>query len=253
MRKWIICMMVFLLLAIPVSADTPLLVDDSGLLPEGQVAFVEEALREVEAAEGFSPIVVTIDSFGGLSAEDYAANFYDAYGYGTDGILLLVSLEEGQWHILTNGLCAQRISDPEAAELGEQILPKIRDGLYYEAFLDFAQLAAEAMQPDPGVSEQNIQDEYAEEESTGKGLVILICMAIGLGIGILVMAYMHSKMKTVSSKDHAADYILSGSLVMTQSRDIFLYSHVTRTPKPKSNSSGRSHGGGSRGGAGGRI
>ena len=260
MRKWIVSVLVILLLAVPVFAQSPLVVDESHLLQEGQVGFVEEAFQKVELEEGFSPIVVTIDSFGGLSAEEYAGNFYDAYEYADDGILLLVSLEEGEWFILTNGLCAQRISDYEAEMIGEQILPEIREGLYYEAFINFSEISTAYMQPDPDITYD--ADDYEEEpESSGNGMAILVCMAIGLGIGLLVTAYMASQMKAVGMKDNASDYIRAGSMTVTNSRDIFLYSQVTRTPKAENNSSGgrssgggsRSSGGGSRGGAGGRI
>ena len=266
MKKCILMVLVILLLAVPVFAQTPLVVDESGLLMEGQVGFVEETLREVELREGFTPVVVTIDSFGGLSAEEYAGNFYDAYGYGDDGVLLLVSIEEGQWYVMTNGLCAEEITDYEASLIGETILPDIREGLYYEAFTAFPELAVEYMQPEPEIDTE-YGEEYVEDssvESTANGVIILICMAIGVGIGILVMGYMSAQMKTVVTKEHAADYIRPGSMKVTYSRDLFLYSQVTKTPKPKNNSSGgsgrsssggshSSGGGGSRGGAGGRI
>lgn len=263
MKKLILCILALLVLAAPVSAETAYVVDESGLLQSGQVGFVEDAFREVEQTEGFTPIVVTIDSFGGLSAEEYAGNFYDAFGYGPDGILLLVSLTEGQWYILTNGRCAETISDYSASRIGEQVLPMIRDGLYYEAFLTFAELSVEAMQPEP-VAQNQPEPAYEEESAGGFGGLVLICMGLGLVAAVFVMAYLAANMKTVAKKQGASDYVRSGSMRLTDSRDIFLYSNVTRTPKPKSNASGGhsggargSHRGGggsrSRGGAGGRI
>ena len=101
--------------------------------------------------------------------------------------------------------------------------------------------------------------EYVPEGSRRSAVPVLICMALGLVVGIGVMAYQVSRMKTVVSKNSAADYVRPGSMLLTDSRDIFLYSHVTRTPKPQNNHSGGGHGGGGRGGgghrggAGGRI
>ena len=60
-------------------------------------------------------------------------------------------------------------------------------------------------------------------------------------------------MKSVRQKNDAADYVRPGSMQLTHSRDLFLYSHVSRTAKPKNTSSGGGGGGGSRGGAGGRL
>jgi len=59
-----------------------------------------------------------------------------------------------------------------------------------------------------------------------------------------------SKMKTAVENDYAADYEKPGSKRLTVSRDMFLYSRVTKTEKPKNDSgshkssSGRTHGGG---------
>ena len=80
---------------------------------------------------------------------------------------------------------------------------------------------------------------------------IAICMGVGMLIGLIAVGIMASMMKSVKAKNHAADYVRPGSMRLTHQRDIFLYSHVHRTAKPKNTSSGSS--GGSRGGAGGRI
>ena len=75
----------------------------------------------------------------------------------------------------------------------------------------------------------------------------------GLVIGLIAVGIMSAKMKTVRSQSHASDYVRPGSMQLTNQRDIFLYSHVSRRAKPKQTSSGGSRGGGSRGGAGGRL
>jgi len=69
------------------------------------------------------------------------------------------------------------------------------------------------------------------------------------GISVFVMA---SQLKSVRPQTAARNYMKPNSLNLTVSRDLFLYRTVTRTPRPKSNSSsgGRgSSGGGSRSGS----
>ena len=57
------------------------------------------------------------------------------------------------------------------------------------------------------------------------------------------------KMKTAVENDYAANYMKPGSMNLTMSRDLFLYSRITKTEKPKgdsgthTSSSGRTHGG----------
>ncbi|MBQ9472409.1 MAG: TPM domain-containing protein, partial [Ruminococcus sp.] len=54
------------------------------------------------------------------------------------------------------------------------------------------------------------------------------------------------KLITVAMEHGAANYVRAGSMNVTQSRDTYLYSTVTRTEKPKNNGgSSHSSGGGS--------
>lgn len=252
MKKIIVCFLVLLMLAVPVYAENYLVHDDEGLLQSHDVEKLEEVYAGYAQTHGFTPALVTVDSFGGLTAEDFAGQFYDIMAYPEDGILLLISLEEGQWYILTNGECDRRISDYQANQIGESVVPLIQDGQYYAAFLQFPELAGEIFLEN--APEESIRPDVAPavpKKTYGKA--IAISMSAGLLIGLVAVGIMAAKMKTVRVQKEASDYVRPGSFHLTNSRDIFLYSHVHRIPKPKSNSSGGSHGGGSRGGAGGRL
>ena len=83
------------------------------------------------------------------------------------------------------------------------------------------------------------------------GFVIGAALLIPLLVAFIMMSSKLAKMKTAVENNYAANYMKPGSKTLTVSRDLFLYSHVTKTPKPKENgssshtsSSGRSHGGG---------
>jgi len=244
MRKVFVLLLTFVLLAVPAFAAGNLVNDGEGLLSYEEAA----ELEQVYASYGeFTPVLVTVDSFGGLSAEDFAGRVYDQMGYPYDGILYLVSLTEGQWYILTNGACYDRISDWDAEAMGEELVEYLRDGDYYEAFEAFPQLAEQYFLD--GIGNDGSENAGAREKNYGK--TIAICMAVGLAIRGIAVGIMASMMKSVRPQNSAADYTRPGSMQLTNQRDIFLYSHVTRTAKPKSSSSGGS--GGSRGGAGGRI
>lgn len=257
MKRFIRIVLVLLLLAVPVSAAGNLVQDDSGLLTDTDVMKLEEAYSECASTYGFTPALVTTDSFGGLAADEFAGAYYDVMEYPQDGILLLVSLEEGEWYILTNGECYHRISDWDIDRMGEELVPLIQSGQYYAAFLRFPELAAEIYEANEPTWVEN--GEYVDvapavpKKSYGK--TIAICMLVGMLIGGIAVGIMASQMKSVRTQNAASDYIRAGSMQLTNSRDIFLYSHVSRTPRPKSTSSGGGHrgGGGSRGGGGGRL
>ena len=244
MKKVLILFLTLVLVAVPVFGSSNLVSDGEGLLTYEEAAKLESLYA---AYSEFTPVLVTVDSFSGLSAAKFAGRVYDQMDYPYDGILYLVSLTEGEWYILTNGVCHDRITDWDAQEMGEILVDNLRGGEYYEAFTQFPELAARYFAP----SHENA---LTAPVTTGKnyGKTIGISMAVGMLIGLIAVGIMASKMKTVRSQSGASEYVRSGSMHLTHSRDIFLYSHVHRTPKPKSNSSGGSHGG-SRGGAGGRI
>ena len=65
--------------------------------------------------------------------------------------------------------------------------------------------------------------------------VILIAVAMGVLVGFLVAGALKSQLKTVRPQYAAANYVIDGSLNLTHSADIYLYSNVTRTPRPKNN------------------
>lgn len=233
MRRYIgilTVILLFLTMAIGVSAASggEHVVDMADLLSGAQETKLEEKLEEIGQEHGIDLVVVTTDSLGGKSPMNFADDYYDYNGYGEDGVLLLVSIEDRDWYISTSGRCIDRV---DYEDLSAYFLEDLRAGDYYEAFCQFADGCDEAMQP-----------KYL--------LVGVICLAIGLVVGIITVSSMKGQLKTVRASNSAADYVRSGSLQLTSSRDIFLYVNRTRVAKPKNNggshsgSSGRSHGGG---------
>lgn len=83
------------------------------------------------------------------------------------------------------------------------------------------------------------------------GEALLIALGIGLLVALIVTLIMKGQLRSVRFKHSASDYVRSGSLRLTQSHDLYLYRNVTRTPRPKNNSSHGPHGG--HGGRGGRF
>lgn len=255
MKKLLVILLALLVLAVNVGAEAPCVIDESALVPAHQIQFLEDACQDVKLRLDYTPMVVTVDSFGGLTAEEYAKSCYDVFCYDENAMLLLVSISEGEWYILTKGACANILSDAEAAYLGELILPDLREGNYYDAFAGFiengAQMVDQALMRQ--LEEQQLAQE-ADESVSDFAACVVICLPIGFVIAIIAVLIMALKMKTVRARNQAGDYVRAGSYQVNFSRDIFLYSHVTRTPKPKpSSSSGGSSGGRSTGGAGGKI
>lgn len=58
--------------------------------------------------------------------------------------------------------------------------------------------------------------------------VILISIAIGLAVGLTTVLLMKRAMSTVRKQKRADNYTRAGSFSLEESRDLFLYSTVTR-------------------------
>ena len=240
MKKIISFFLLLICLALPVFATDPVapyVVDNANLLSESEYWELSDTLEEISQRLQMDVVVVTASSLDGKSAMAYADDFYDYNGYAPDGVLLLVSMAERKWHITTAGKAISALTDGELALLEDWILPELSSGDYAGAFLAFAEGA----------------EHYAlsSGSSGGFGLKsVVVCLVIGAVIAFIVTGIMKSGMKTVRSRNSAAEYVRQGSMQVTHSRDMFLYRNVTRRVKPKNNSStthrsssGRSHGG----------
>ena len=64
---------------------------------------------------------------------------------------------------------------------------------------------------------------------------LLISIAVGVAIALIITGVMRSKMKTVRFVNTAGNYIKHGSMNITRRHDIYLYSTVTKIPKPQNN------------------
>ena len=62
-----------------------------------------------------------------------------------------------------------------------------------------------------------------------------VCLLIGLIIALAVVGSMKASMKSVCMQAQANNYTKEGSFSLTEKQDIFLYSNLERTPRPKSN------------------
>lgn len=221
----------------------PRLVDDAALLDSAQQTQLLSQLDEISERQQVDVVIVTVESTGGKTAEAFADDFFDFGGYGQgenkDGVLLLVSMEERDWHISTCGLGIEAVGDYEIETFEEKMVPYLSEGDYYTAFTIFAQDC----------------DEYITTQKEGAtfsfGTTLIAAIIVGVVIGFIVTAVMKSKLKSVRSQSAAADYVKSGSMKITHSSEYFLYKNVTCREKPKENtssthvsSSGTTHGGG---------
>ena len=251
----LLCMVV----AIPTFAasDLPRLVDNADLLSDGEESALLAKLNEISERQQADFVVVTVDTLDGKTPMEYADDFYDynGYGYGADkdGVLLLVSMEDRDWWISTTGYGITAITDAGIEYISDKFLSDLSDGDYAEAFTTYAELC------DNFFTQAKTGEPYdvsnMPKEPFNFMINLLIAVVVGFVIALVVTGVMKGKLKTVRFQPAAGSYVKASSMNVTESRDMFLYTHVDRRAKPKdtdsssgssthTSSSGMTHGGG---------
>ena len=145
-RKLFTLMLILCLVAgltLTAYAATNHLVDDAGLLTNTDAANLETKLSQISDRYNVDVVIVTVDSTDGKSPMDFADDYYDYNGYRTDGILLLVSMEDSDWWVSTTGYGITAITDAGLDYMSDRFTPYFSDGEFAEGFDAFANLCDE--------------------------------------------------------------------------------------------------------------
>lgn len=239
---------------IPEEHQLPRLVDGADLLDPGDEASLGKMLDEISERQQCDVAVVTVGGLNGKTPQAYADDFYDYNGYGMgiddDGILLLISMEDRDWHITTWAFGTTALTDEGIDYISEKFLPALSDGEYADAFRTYAELC------DAFITQAKTGNPYDVGHMPKEKMSVIfipVSLLIGLVLAVIVTGIMRLQLRSVRRQAAAASYIKPGSRNIRISRDIFLYRNIIRTKRPENNgggssthtsSSGRSHGGG---------
>ncbi len=227
------------------AASADFVVDGADLLSGSEENALHTTLSELSGKYNVQIAVVTVSSTNGYGADVYVEDYYDnnGYGYGNDksGVLLLVCMDEREYRILSNGFAADAITMEYIDYISDAIVSDLSAGDYASAFETFAEEC----------------DYYINGYINGfpfdfKANLIL-SLIVGLVVGLIVASTLKAQLKSVRRQNQANVYVKEGSMKITRSGDYYMYRTVTRTEKPKSNSSSSSRSGSSRNVGGGRF
>lgn len=257
--------------------NNPRLNDSAELLSEWEQSELLERLDEVSHANGFDIVIYTTPDLGDYTdvaafADDYYDNGDFGYGADRDGVLFVISMAERDWYISTCGYGISLFYDDYIQYIGSEVVSYLSSGDYASAFNRFVDICESALiygttggydnSLEPGIDDfyvdPGIDDFYAdpgysgnyyysspkEEVNLFSAKYILIAAILGAVISLVVVLIMRGKLKTVHFQSTANSYIKSGSTVLTDNRDVYLYRNVSKTPIPKNNNSGSHHSGG---------
>lgn len=218
-------------------------VDNANLLAEDEKQALANKLNEISERQQLDIVVVTVNSLEGKTPQEYADDYYDYNGYGfgenNDGCLLLISLEDRDWHISTTGYGITAFTDAGIEYIGKQLVDDMGDGKWSKAFTRFADLA------DDFVTQAKSGTPYDTGNLPKNVGSIIKSILVSLAIGLIAAFFLTDKIskkytKAVRQKADAKDYLVNGSLQVTGSYESFSHTSVSRTPIPKESSSGSS-------------
>ena len=275
----ILCIGLLLSIAVPGNAESepPYIIDNACLLLREEETSLEEKAQTLRQEYGIDVVIVTIESLGGATPQDYADDFFDenGFGYGADysGVLLLLSMEERDWYISTSGDAIYALTDYGIQQSMQLPLTFFsHDGYYlgFDTWLDNLPAYFDAYQngaPIDGYADTSGDYYHGDQESVVHyeekySPNLLVAMGFGLFVSLLSILGMLAAMNTKRQQHSAGDYLRAGSYHLRTQQDLYLYSNVTKTARQSESSgssghsssgggssvhhssSGRSHGGG---------
>lgn len=198
--------------------------DNGELLSEDEEQRLEKELERASAACGHDIIVYTVRSLEGYTVERRSERAADSINAGINGsgILYLVAIEDREYDIFTFGDMDRIMRSSDRDRLAGELAPYLSRGDYYSAFSKFGERARAAAE---------------------KGIVITFypqALFIGAVVAFIAVLVMVSGMKTTRPEITAGNYTKSGSFRVTRSRDIYLYTSVSRVKIQSSSSGGHS-------------
>ena len=211
-------------------------VDNADLLTEQQENTLKSKLASISSRHNCDVVVVTVQSVGSKTPEAFADDFFDYTGYKPDGILLLVSMQDRDWHVSTTGKGISAVNSAALKRIERDVVSELSDARYYNAFDKFGDLC------DTFLTCQ-AQGKPYKESPVSAGKAAIAAIASGLAAGGIGTSSMKRKLKSVHRKTNAGDYVRAGSLNIVSSREMFLFKNVSRVEIQRTSSSSGGGGG----------
>ncbi len=238
------------------AADDSRVFDHANLFTASEEAAIQSAITAFQQKTGMDFVVLTYDTYHAEDSQAQVADdYYDYNGFGFDGeksgALYYIDMYNRQEYLSTTGAMIDYMTDERIEQALDQSNPNLRMGDYEQAAL--AMIAAVQSFVSKGIPE----GQYRYDVITGQRLTarhkvltlteMLVGAAICLLLGLIFIMIVKSRYKLKGSTYHY-EYADNAVMTLTDSRDDYLRTTVTRAPKappPGSGGKGGFGGGGS--------
>lgn len=263
----ILTLLCFLLPAWPVQAESALetakeqrVFDEAKLLTDSDILELENTIAGMRKTMKMDVVVVTTENTGGKNSRNYADDYYEVGGFGTNrnhsGVLFLIDMDNRELYISTEGAMIRFLTDAR--------IENMHDHAYeYAANSDYAGAVKSYLRDTSSYYEKGIPGgQYNYDTETGRvsryrsieGHEILLALAVSVGCGLLACLNVGREYAMKAQRKQAAGsnlaYRANAKLALHNQNDAMTNSFVTKKVIPRSTgssgSSGRSSSGGSR-------
>ena len=230
-------------------AATTYIYDEAGVLSQEQLSSLYSQMETYSKNNQCDIVAVLVNSLNGMSAEAAADTYFDqnvGYGSTNNGIVLYISLGDGEYAFSTGGIAYDVFSDYECNEIANQVIPYLQSGDYYEAIRTFASGADYYL--------QHFSDSAyaaAPGEKKHNGIWAPIAAFIGAIAGWIGTGGQKAALKSVREQHGARNYVRQNSFQVQDAREQYLYSQVTRVRRQTQDNSRPTNSRPSGGGGGG--
>lgn len=244
-KKIFACLAIFILSAGITYAAENSVVDTAKVLNANQIKILTEKIEQVEQKHQIR-IGINFTKTVGQKNIDTVANerlrkyFNDGIN---GGVMLLVDIDNRKWNVAIDAKFNQRVMTYSDIANGD-----FYDKLHADDYVGACNAYIDNIDRLLNYYEQNGEpyDSTNEFNPTALGIAFLLAIVIGFGI----RAWLIGSMSNVHYANEAKDYLKRDSIRITENRDTYLYTNVSRQPKKRGSSGGggRNSGGGSSGG-----
>ncbi len=242
--------------------------DDAGLFDGGEYEALLEKAQSLSGSAEVDIVMVTTDDARGKTSRDYADDYYNYNGFGPDGVLLLIDMDNRNAYISTSGIMIRYLTDARIDSILDDVVAELADGGYYSASAGFLNRIEGYLGDgipdgqhnyDPETGEIDEYEDLGPVRSLTAGKII-VSLAIGAAVGLAVVSGI-KRNYSMKTSGYSYPYASKGSLELSQKADELIDHHVTRTvihvhhddgsgsgsrSTTHSSSSGNTHGGGGR-------
>ena len=228
--------------------------DKANLFSAAEETEIRQAIADFQAATGMDFVVLTTSAQTEEDSQQQVADdFYDQGGYGLgddkSGVLYYIDMYNRQEYISTAGAMIDYMTDERIEGALDQSNPNLRAGRYAAAAL--AVIAKAQSYVNAGIPE----GQYRYDVITGQmltarhkmltGTEMLVGGVLCLLMGLIFILIVKARYQLRGSTYHY-DYAANTNVEITESKDEYLRTTVTRARKaPPPQGGGRGFGGGS--------